>query len=209
MASGIQFTPFEVGQIKAHMYHQMGAAQISHIITKSDGTHPNVQAVVNAMEKLGNDPEWRGERQAGSGAPRKTTSAMDKKVFRELIKNRGKEKVTVAYLKKKIPAIRPLSCQLVADRLHEAGLEYLRCRKEMLVPDKHLPARCAFANAVLQRHQSTLNRWAYSDGTVFYIDRTEAEAQNKKRNALGAMVWRRADCTDIIYADCVGPLEIQ
>ena len=35
--SGYQFSPFEIGQIKAHMYHGFGAAQMARILVKADG----------------------------------------------------------------------------------------------------------------------------------------------------------------------------
>ena len=38
--SGYQFSPFEIGQIKAHMHHGLGAAQMARILVKADGkTH--------------------------------------------------------------------------------------------------------------------------------------------------------------------------
>ena len=52
--------------------------------------------------------------------------------------------------------------------------------------------------------QATLDKWAYSDGTVFYLDRTEDENLERHRLALGEYVWRRADRTDALYSDCVG-----
>jgi len=44
----------------------------------------------------------------------------------------------------------------------------------------------------------------YSDGTVFYLDRTAAENEHTRRAALGPYVWRKADRTDALYRDCVG-----
>ena len=32
-----QFTPFDLGQIKAHMYHGLGATEIARILRKADG----------------------------------------------------------------------------------------------------------------------------------------------------------------------------
>ena len=54
-------------------------------------------------------------------------------------------------------------------------------------------------------HDATLERWAYSDGTVFFLDRDAAENESSKRAALGRFVWRHADGKDALYADCVGP----
>ena len=54
-------------------------------------------------------------------------------------------------------------------------------------------------------HQKTLDRWAYSDGTVFFLDPTAAANEQTQRRALGPFVWRKADRSDALYADCVGP----
>jgi len=32
-----RFTPFEVGQVKAHLHHGLGPTEIARIITKADG----------------------------------------------------------------------------------------------------------------------------------------------------------------------------
>jgi hypothetical protein len=50
-----------------------------------------------------------------------------------------------------------------------------------------------------------LHQWAYSDGTVFFLDRTQEENEHGQRRALGSSVWRRADRSDALYEDCVGP----
>ena len=62
-----------------------------------------------------------------------------------------------------------------------------------------------FAHRVKRMHDATLERWAYSDGTVFFLDRDAAEHESSRRAALGRSVWRRADGKDALYADCVGP----
>ena len=84
-------TPFEVGQIKAHAYHGLGATDIAGILKRADGSHPSVQAVLDILQKL-EDPTWRGERAAGSGRHRVTTSAVDKLIVKEVFKSRGSRK---------------------------------------------------------------------------------------------------------------------
>ena len=59
--------------------------------------------------------------------------------------------------------------------------------------------------SVKRKHTSTLEKWAYTDGTVYYLDRTAVEKESSKRRALGAHVWRRADNRDALYEDCIGP----
>ena len=200
-----RLTPFEVGQIKAHLDHGLAATAIAAIVKKADGAHVSVQGVCDAKAKLEEDPSWRGERAVGSGRPRKTPPSMDKTIVREVFRARGRAKVTVAYLKKKYRALRPLSDSLVQDRLHEAGLQYLRRRRKTLVPGKYKDSRMKFAARVKCMRESTLKRWAYSDGTVFFLDRDDADAESSSRAALGRFVWRRADGKDALSGDCVGP----
>ena len=81
-----QFTGFDIGQIHAHMYHGLGATAISRILTKPDGkTHWTDTAIQNAMDKLTAAPTWKGVREEGSGAPRKTTEAQDKLIMKAVI----------------------------------------------------------------------------------------------------------------------------
>ena len=73
-----QFSPFEVGQIKAHMHHGCNAETIRHPVTKVDGnslwTH---QAISDTMRKIQDDKSYRGDRTEGSGRKRKTRESDD------------------------------------------------------------------------------------------------------------------------------------
>ena len=206
MASLYQFTPYEVGQVKAHMHHKLTALQISRIVLKSDGkSHFSESAVAAQMVKLENDTCYTGVREEGSGAPRKTTAALDKKIVRCVFKHRGHKKVTVKFLRKRFPSLKKFSNDLVESRLHEAGLKWMRRRKKTLVSSKYKPERISYCQAVKRKHQDTLNKWAYSDGTTWYLDKTEGDNEHTKRRALGGYVWRKMDCSDAMYDENVGP----
>lgn len=201
-----QFTPFEIGQIKAHVYHGLSGAAISRILVKPDGkTGWSETAIQVAIEKLAGNIDWRGDRQSGSGAPRVTSKAEDKIVEREVLKSRGKHKVTVAYLQKMFLWARKLSNDTLEDRLHEAGLKWLRRRGKTIVTKKYLKPRVDYCRAIILKHQVTLNGWAYTDGTVFYLDRTEDDVEHSQRASLGGWVWRRADGRDAMFQECLGP----
>ena len=200
-----RLTPFEVGQVKAHAYHGLGAADIARIVKKSDGSAPSEQGIANVLHRLVEEPAWRGERKGGSGRPRATPASLDKDIVREVFRRRGTCKVTVAYLQRKFPAARRVSRSCLEARLHEAGLQYLRRRQKSLVPSAYKAERLVFAASVMRMHEATLRRWAYTDGTVFYLDKTEMCLEWTQRAALGAFVWRKADRSDAVYADCVGP----
>ena len=89
------FTPFEIGQIKAHAYHGMSGAAISKILFKPGSTSGrgsktwSEQAVQDVIKKLRDFPWWRGERDEGSGRPRETTKAQDNTIYKEVLKSRG------------------------------------------------------------------------------------------------------------------------
>ena len=206
MPSGYQLSAFEIGQIKAHLHHGLGPTAIARILLKPDGkSRWSDQAVADAIAKLEADPQWRGERQEGSGAPRKTTAKQDRMVVKEVFKMRGSAKVTVSYLKQKFLHLRKLSDGLVEGRLHDANLAWLRRRRKTLVPKKYLEPRKKFARQVLKAHGKTLRKWAYTDGTVFYLDRTEEDNEQTQRRALGSHVWRMSDGSDAMFQDTMGP----
>ena len=198
-------SPFEVGQIKAHSYHGLSAHAISALVVRQDKSHPSVQNVLDVVNRLRDHPSWRGQRLVGSGRLRATTPKLDKQILRTVLKHRGSSKVTVAFVRKILPATRKLSEGTIQNRLHDSGLAWLRRRRKTLVPKKYLADRCAFAASVLRRHQGTLDRWAYADGATFFLDKATEANESTQRAALGRFVWRRADRSDSLYVECVGP----
>jgi hypothetical protein len=201
-----QLTPFEVGQVVAHMHHNLTALQISRIIYKGDGkSRFSERAIKTCMDALHADPSWKGQRQEGSGAPRKTTKRQDAQIVDAMYKYRGQQKVNVAWLKKRYVWARGLSDTAVAERLRDAGLQYLRRRRKFIVEATYIDERLEYCASVKRKRQSTLDKWAYTDGTVFFLDRTAEENEHTQRAALGSMVWRNADGSDALYTDCVGP----
>ena len=198
--------PFEAGQVKAYMSLGMGCVAIAKRLYKPDGSTPfGETAIVNCMNKLKENPRWRGERKEGSGASRKTTAKQDKLIVNWLTKERGRQKVTVSKVKQRFRFLRKYSDSLVEDRLHDAHLKWLRRRRKSIVTQQYLDARVKYCLAVKRKHQSTLDRYAYTDGTLWYLDRTKSEAEESKQRALGTHVWRRADNADAMYHECLGP----
>ena len=168
-----QLGPFEIGQIKAHLYHELTGATIVDILKKPDGKSLwSNTTIYSAIDKLVENPSWRGEREEGSGAPRKTDKEQDKALEKYVCKNRGREKVTVAVLKREFVWTRIVGNNLLEERLHDAGLKWLRRRRKTIVAKKYIQERIDYCNAVLFKWQSALDTWAYTDGTTFFFDRT-------------------------------------
>lgn len=195
--------PYEYGQVKAHTYHGLGPAEIAAIMLRPDGSQWNQQAIANAIKKT-KSKKFQGERKAGSGAPRKTSKATDRAIVREVCQKRGRKKVTVGILKRKFRELRPLGNTLVEERLHDAGLKYLRRRGKTLVAEKHIPSRIGYCSWVKHQTDEYLRRFMYTDGTTWFLDETEEEAEQSERRALGPMVWRRADGKDGLHPDAIG-----
>ena len=186
----------------------MSYTEIAHEVPKPDGFHPTAQTVANVQRQCENNGglSWNGilaPKQAGR--PRETTSSLDKQLLKIVYKYRGRSKVNVAFIRKHLRVARSVSPKTLQRRLREAGLSYLRRRGKSRVPTQHKAARLEWADWVLKRTAQTLSRWAYTDGTVFYLARTVSEADDKKRLALGRMVWRSTQGSDALYEDCVGP----
>ena len=210
-----QLTEFDIGQIKAHRYHKLSALTISQILVKPGTgrkkeywTEGAIQRVINKLEA---EPSWRGEREEGSGAPRKTTKAQDDALYKYVTKpgRRGMEKVTVAVLRKHFLWARKLSNTLLEERLYEAGLRWLRRRNKSGVTSQYLPERIRYCNWVLTLPSQHLMNWGYTDGICFYLDRTRDQNEHTQIAAVGSMVWRHADHRDAMHQECLCPSAYQ
>ena len=201
-----RLTPFEIGQIKAHVYHGLSGAAISRVLKKPDGkSFWSETAIQDAINKLEDQPRWRGEREVGSQGVRKTTKKQDAQLYKCVMRSRGKRKVTVNYLRRVFSWTKNVGNTLLEERLHEAGLKYLRRRRKSIVTKKYIPERLEYCNKVVHMHQATLDTWGYTDGTVFYLDRTEDENEHTQRAAMGGWVWRHTDGRDAMFKECLGP----
>ena len=177
---------------------------ICHSVTKTDGKAPSMRAVEAVIARKKADPEWRG-RETHSGRPHVLTSAQQQEVVDLVFEERGKSKVTIAFCKQRLRFLRKVSRQTVERSLQAAGLCWLRRRTKTLVPAPAKRPRLEYAAAMLLRTPSVLRRFAYTDGTTFYLARSPADVLEKKRLALGKHVWRMASGKDGLWDENVGP----
>lgn len=207
--SHARLSPFLRGVVYGMFLAGTLPGDIIKSVTKSDGAAMSEQAArdtIQLVEKNGG-LKWDGDAAALSeaGRPRETTPAFDRKVAKLVFKHRGKMKVTVQLIKKKYPDARHYSDQTIQRRLHEAGLKWMRRRRKTRVPEKYKKPRVEWARWVMRRTVSTLSRWMYTDGAVFYLAVAQSQQEDKVRAALGGGVWRQASGHDALYEDCVGP----
>jgi len=203
--STARFDAFARGEIVGMRRAGASREEIRKAITKKDGSTPSLRAVAGVLAKQAEEPEWRGEDSAAGGRPRHLTPAQEKVVERLVFKERGQAKVTVPYCRKRLPFLRDVSKDTARRTLYRAGLAWLRRRKKAAVPKKWRQKRVAHCRWLLAQPRRVLRRFAYTDGTTFYLARGLVEHENKKRAALGPSVWRMASGKDGLWHDNVGP----
>ena len=205
-SSRVHFSTLVKGVIYGFFLAGWTYQEIADEVVKQDGTNPCQQSVASVVKSVqANGGMLYDGPDSDAGRPRSTSSNLDKQIVRLVFKNRGRVCVTSQYVQKVIKAARKVTARTIRRRLGEAGLAWLRRRRKSLVPAVHKQSRLDWAAWVLARNTVTLARWAYTDGTTFYLARSGTELSSKARGALGSFVWRQAGGHDALFEDCVGP----
>ena len=178
--------------------------QIIDAVRKTDGTCPSLRAVGDILARKREHPEWRGE-DTHTGRPQILTDAQREQLMDLVFAERGKAKVTVKFCKKRLRFLRGVGRHTVERELQDAGLRWLRRRGKTLVPRPVKLLRVQYAESLKRKWQCVLDRYAYTDGTTFYLARSSVQNEDKKRLALGKHVWRMANGKDGLWDDNVGP----
>jgi hypothetical protein len=209
--SRVHLSPYLRGVIYGLLLAGWTYQEIADEVEKPDGEKLCQQSVatVASQAKSRGGLHWDGQSASSTspdvGRPRSTTEALDKAIVKLVFKHRGRVVVTVQYIQKMVRAARKVSARTISRRLGDAGLAWLRRRRKSLVPQAHKVFRLDWAAWVLARTATTLGRWAYTDGTVFYLARSQTELESSTRAALGPSMWRQTDGSDALYEECVGP----
>ena len=196
---------FARGEISGMGKAGFTAGDIAKKVYKGDGKHPTKRAVATVLKNLKKNPKWRGKNSSAGGRPSKLSDAVRKKLYNLVLKNRGSAVVTVKFCQKALPALRKVSATTVSRALHDAGLAWLRRRRKQWVPKEHKEARKKYAKWLLGKNLQTFKKFAFVDGTTFYLARTDDEAAQQERRRLGAHVWRMSTGKDGLFDDNVGP----
>ena len=178
---------------------------IRKLVKKKDGSMVTLRSIDRTLAKKRKKPRWRGTDSSAGGRPPSLTKEQRKRLVKLVFAERGKAVVTAPYCRKRLPFLRKVCEQTVRNALSAAGLAWLRRRRKAAVPAKHKPARILYSKWLLAQRPSELKRFAYTDGTSFYLARGTQEHADKKRAALGSQVWRMATGKDGLWDENVGP----
>ena len=144
--------------------------QMRKLVVKPDGTAPSPSAIDDVIAKKKEHPEWHGEEEH-SGRPKSLSAAQQKQLVDLVFAERGRSKVTVKFCKMRLRFLRKNGRHVVERALQEAGLRWLRRRPKTLVPKLGKEMRMEYACWLRSRRPATLARFAYTDGTTFYLAR--------------------------------------
>ena len=174
-------------------------------VTKKDGSCPSLRAVDGLLAKSRAEPEWDGTDSRAGGRPRELSKKERSELRKLVFSERGKAVVTAPFCKKRLPFLRRVCDETIRRELQRAGLAWLNRRMKSAVPKPYKVARQRYCKWLLKQRAAFLNRFAYTDGTTFYIARTEDENSDKQRAGLGRRVWRMANGKDGLWDENVGP----
>jgi hypothetical protein len=178
---------------------------VADTVRKTDGSPADLKAISYTYKRFKEDPEYDGTDSSAGGRPRQLTNDQEKAVHEILLRDVGKVKVTARYIKRCLPDLRECLDKTIQRTFARLGYSHRVRRKKSAVHAKHKPARLKYCDWVLRQDQADLNHWAYTDGTTFYLPRTEEENGDKQRAALGPKCWRRSDGSDALQDQNVGP----
>ena len=180
--------------------------QIRRSVRKKDGRRPTVRAVQATIAKAARDPQWRGENAPGGpGRKQIIPESVQRDLTRLVFKERGSVTVTVKYCQQRLRALRQFNRWCVARALHRAGYQWLRRRQKHWVPEAARTARSSYARWIQRQSARDLQKYAYVDGTTYYLARGPAEAEQKAHARLGRFVWRGSSVAEGLFHDNVGP----
>ena len=179
--------------------------EICKLVVKKDGTHPTLRSVDKVLVKKAHKPDWRGEDSQAGGRPHELTKGERRQLVNLVFRERGKAVVTAPYCMKRLPFLRRVTKQTVRNALRAAGLKWLRRRLKTAVLKRYKGPRLEYCAWVKAQRPEFLHKFAYTDGTTFYLARGPAENEGKQRALLGPSVYRMANGKDGLWDENVGP----
>jgi transposase len=204
MKSGGQFDVFTRGRIIGMAESGKKPADIAARVRKTNNKRPKPDAVRKTIFKSLSMKGWKGERKVGSGRPHLLSVVVKKQIASIVFKHRGKNVVTILFIKKLVPQARKVSNQTVTRALHEAGLAWLRRRAKRFIPEKYIAPRQSISRWLIRQPQEQTTKYAFVDGTAYYLALSDTQDQDKRRARLGKFVWRDAEGKDGLFTENIG-----
>jgi len=200
-----RFSPFARGRIVGKAEEGATRNQIRKQVLKKDGKRGTVAAIDQVLAHAREDSDWVGEDSSAGGRPREV-SVKEMKQIKKLIHDKvGIAKLNIPYLRKRLPFLRKLSKECVRKTLKRMGYAWRLRRGKAAIARKYKPERLTWSDWVVTQPQKDLNRYAYIDGTTFYLAKTAEQHEDKERASLGKFCYRMENGEDSLEDRNVGP----
>ena len=164
-----RFTPFSRGKSVGKAEEGAPRNRIRTQVLKKDGTKSSLRSIDKVLAHARNDPEWQGSDSKAGGRPPALTPVEIRELKDFFHAEVGMAKVTMPYMKKRLPFLRRLSKECLRQSLRRLGYGWRLRRGKAAIAKKYKPQRLAYSDWVCKQPQRNLNRWAYVDGTTFYL----------------------------------------
>ena len=202
--SRARFTAFARGRIVGKAEEGASRSNIRKQVLKKDGKRAGLRAIAHVLQHARTDPDWQGDDSAAGGRPQEL-AAKELRILKKLIHNEvGLAKLNIPYLKKRLPFLRRLSKEGVRQILKRMGFAWRLRRGKAAIAKKYKPERLVWSDWVPKQPQKDLHRYAYVDGTTFYLAATAEQHEDKERAALGKYCYRMISGEDSLEDRNVG-----
>ena len=199
-----RFSAFARGKTVGKAEEGAPRERIRASVLKKDGTKSSMRSIDHVLARARNDPVWQGEHSKAGGRPEALEPGELRKLSKFIHAEVGLAKVTMPYMKKRLPFLRRLSKECLRQSLRRLGYGWRLRRGKAAIAKKYKPERLEYSRWVSKQPQRDLNRWAYVDGTGFYLARTAEEHEDKARRVLGKYCYRLLDGSDSLEDNNVG-----
>jgi transposase len=202
--SAARFSVFARGRIVGKFEEGAKQSKIRKHVLKKDGSRASLRAIRGVLARARADPEWQGKDSCAGGRPQEFSAKELGRVRKLIHAEVGLAKVTIPYLRKRLPFLKRVTKEGVRKVLKRLKFVWRLRRGKAAIAAKYKPQRLAYSDWVLKQSKSVLYRFAYVDGTTFYLARTPEQHEDKERAALGRYCYRLATGEDSLEDRNVG-----
>jgi len=202
--SAARFSTFARGRIVGKFEEGATKSKILKHVLKKDGTRASYRAIGGVLARARSDPEWQGEDSSAGGRPQEFSAKELARVKKLIHAEVGLARVTIPYLRKRLPFLKRVTREGVRKVLKRMKYVWRLRRGKAAIAAKYKPQRLTYSDWVLDQSQADLNRFAYVDGTGFYLARTPEQQVDKERAGLGRYCYRLATGEDSLEDRNVG-----
>ena len=170
--SFVRFSPFARGRTVGKAEEGASRKKTQREVKKKDGKRACIKSIDAVLARNRADKSWQGKDSSAGGRPQSLTDSEVEQLKTLMHEEVGLAKVTIPYCKKRLPFLRRLSKECCRQSLLRLGYAWRLRRGKAATGTKYKPERLDFCAWVLKQKSSDLARWAYVDGTTFYLART-------------------------------------